>query len=387
MTVTFSAFSTITGDTFVLSSNSVRRTILSNTKINFTTSSSAILSDALISNSTKATIFSSAQIQVNGVHLQLFKESDVINEIGTPTNPVIFASANAGEITPHPDNPFILYNDIDGTFDSTDAKNIAVELLEMEIIDEFIGTSDGTAGQTFTIAFAPIIEGDLKNPVRLRVGSVEWTEVTSLVGQSSTALVFTLDYVAGLITFGNNVNGAIPPNTQQIYVTYSPDTTRFGKEARDNGWLLIESFDVDSHNRVVTLVPSVVIDLSHVQAFHTPLIIASPIQGVWLVTDPNRLGTNYFTGGSFNDTTGVVTLGTALPFGTTTVLMDYTYRIANDAEVVYTQLIRGVIHTFTNPIPSKNGKKLNFAVTIPSGASPTNGVKVQFRLRFTYTEY
>ena len=49
------------------------------------------------------------------------------------------------------------------------------------------------------------------------------------------------------------------------------------------------------------------------------------ITGVWLLTDPTHAGTNYFTGGSYNATTRVVTLGASLPGATTAVLVNYTY--------------------------------------------------------------
>ena len=49
------------------------------------------------------------------------------------------------------------------------------------------------------------------------------------------------------------------------------------------------------------------------------------ITGVYLTTDPNHAGTNYFTGGSFNSTTKVITLGSALPNANTSVLVQYGY--------------------------------------------------------------
>lgn len=49
------------------------------------------------------------------------------------------------------------------------------------------------------------------------------------------------------------------------------------------------------------------------------------VTGVWLLTDPTHAGTNYFTGGSYNATTRVVTLGASLPGATTAVLVNYSY--------------------------------------------------------------
>ena len=336
--------------------------------------------------STAKTVSASAQILVNPVVLKLYKASDLVHEIGTSTNPLIFLNAVAGVTTQSPDNPYLLYNDKDETYHSVDAKNISFQVLSMQVVDEIIAVSNGTINQVHTVAYAPILN-QTNAVVSLRVGTTVWTEVSSFTGLSNTATVFIVNYTTGAISFGNNVNGAVPPLGQSIYVTYSPDTTTYGIEAMDEGWLGIQSVDVDAHPRAMLLDQSLVVDTTHVQANHIPLINSGAISGVYLQNDPNRLGTNYFTGGTYNDASGLITLGTALPTGATKVLIDYSYTIASDAETGYTQLSTGVIHTLANPIPSGSAKKLNMQVVIPSGASPTNGVNVQFRLRITYTEF
>lgn len=347
----------------------------------------SIYSDGAVKKTLDGSILSSAKIMVNPVQLKLFKSSDLVNEIGTASNPIVFDTPIAGETTLHPDNPFLLYNDKDGSLDSVDAKGVSVEVLEMQVADELVGASDGTADQEFSVAYPPVIQDDADNLVGVVVGVTAWTEVLSFAGYGNTDKVFVVNYTTGTVTFGNGVNGAIPTLGDNVYVTYSPNTTTFGVEARDDGWLGIQSADVDRHDRIILLNASDVLDTTHVQVTHLPIISTSGIQGVYLTSDPNRLATNYFTGGSYNDTTGVVTLGTALPSGTTSVLVDYTYTIADDAESGFTQLSRNVLHEFLNAIPSKNAKKINLQVVIPSGASPTNGVRVKFRLRLFYTEY
>jgi NAD(P)H-hydrate repair Nnr-like enzyme with NAD(P)H-hydrate epimerase domain len=66
--------------------------------------------------------------------------------------------------------------------------------------------------------------------------------------------------------------------------------------------------------------------------------------------------------------------------------MDYSYEIKDDAESDFTQLATNIEHAFANSIPSNNAKKLNFQMDIPSGVSPTNGVRVKVRLKMTFTE-
>lgn len=337
--------------------------------------------------STAQTILSNTKVVVNRVELVLVKESAPSIEVGTDSNPLFFDNVIAGETTLHPDNPFLLYNDRTGSQDSVDAKNITVDILEMHIVDELVGTSDGTADQVFSVAFPPVIQGDLDNAVYVKVGVTSWTEVQSFAGAANTDEVFVVDYTNGTITFGNGVNGAIPANGELIYVTYSPNTATYGVEARDDGWFGVQSADVDRNDRTILLNPSDVIDTTQVQLVHIPLISVSAVQGIWLPDDPNRLGTNYFTGGSYNDVTGVVILGTVLPGGITQVLADYKYTIADDAESDFAQLSTNVTHTFDNPIPSRNAKKLNFHLVVPAGVSPTNGVHIKIRFRISYTEF
>ncbi len=62
-------------------------------------------------------------------------------------------------------------------------------------------------------------------------------------------------------------------------------------------------------------------DATHVTVQHTPV---ASVTGVYLASDPEHAGTNYYTGGSFDADTGVITLGTGL--GTNTdVLVSYQY--------------------------------------------------------------
>jgi len=403
MAVTRSGIGNATGDALVYASGIFRRTqtvssdskvlvVQTKTKVSdarvVNQQVSSVSSDAMIRRSgVPVSVSSDCKIVVNGVDLKLFKQSDLVTEVGTDSNPIEFAAAFAGATTLHSDNPFLLYNDKDGTFDSVDAKNIKMEVIEMNVVDEPVGVSDGTAGQVFSVAFPEIVQDETENTVAVTVGVTAWTVVDSLTGYGNSDQVCVVDYVAGTVTFGNNVTGAIPALGDSVFVTYTPNTNTFGVEARADGWFGVQSADVDRHNRDIFLDVSTVIDTTHVQLAHVPIVSVAGVQGVYLVSDPNRLGTNYFTSGSYNDTTGVVTLGTALPGGTTQVLVDYSYTITDDAEVSFSQLSKNVVHDFANPIPSKNAKKLNFHVVIPTGVSPTNGVKVKLRLRVYYTEY
>lgn len=62
------------------------------------------------------------------------------------------------------------------------------------------------------------------------------------------------------------------------------------------------------------------IDSDTVAVFPSPL---RTVKSVRLVTDVDKDGTNYYTGGSFVARTGEITLGTSLPSGTEVVMVDY----------------------------------------------------------------
>lgn len=67
------------------------------------------------------------------------------------------------------------------------------------------------------------------------------------------------------------------------------------------------------------------------------------VTGVWLATDPGKVGTNYYTGGSFTST--VITLGTALPGAITAVIIDYVghgTRVAAATDTVFSKTVEGL---------------------------------------------
>ncbi|MGN7356434.1 alpha-L-arabinofuranosidase C-terminal domain-containing protein [Paenibacillus sp. SAFN-054] len=76
--------------------------------------------------------------------------------------------------------------------------------------------SDGAANQVKTIRYVPL----KAQSVSLYVEDVLWNEVNDLNGQGS-ANVYLLDDSTGQITFGNGINGNIPPIGAKITASYT----------------------------------------------------------------------------------------------------------------------------------------------------------------------
>jgi alpha-N-arabinofuranosidase len=75
--------------------------------------------------------------------------------------------------------------------------------------------SDGTAGQQFIVKYAPVAPGS----ATIFVNGTAWQRVDTLAG-AGAASVFTLDEASGRITFGDGIDGRIPPATAVVSASY-----------------------------------------------------------------------------------------------------------------------------------------------------------------------
>jgi|GEM_PF-1875776 len=371
---------TINAETLIQAT--ITQTIDSNTFVKQLGVTQAIGANSTILLQPAQTINANTDILVREVNLQLFKESDLSTPVGTASNPLDFGVVEAGTTELHADNPFLLFNDKGNVLNSFDAREVTISVVQFNIENELQGTSNGTADQSFTVAFPPALDND--ELITVKVNDISWVRVSTFAGSGPTSEVYTFDATTGEIVFGDGIQGKIPPMGESVKASYTPDTLLYGKQVVEQLWLGVQSNEVVANNLTVELEERVPTDTTHVTVIHRPKVV--DVTGVWLGTDPNRLGTNYFTGGGFDDQSGVVTLGTAIPGGTPTVLIDYEYTIEDDAEGGFTQVNDTTTHEFANPIPSGSAKKLNFLVTLPSSASSSGGGTVKFKVRFSYRE-
>lgn len=87
------------------------------------------------------------------------------------------------------------------------------------VADELLGSSDGTAGQIFTLSESPVIQ----DSISITASNTVYNNVQYLIESAGTDAVFVsstdADYVTS-VEFGDNVGGKIPPTNSQIYATY-----------------------------------------------------------------------------------------------------------------------------------------------------------------------
>lgn len=306
-------------------------------------------------------------------NIKLFR-SDTLVEVGTEGNPIDFGLCNAGVDTDLA-YQILLYNDKGEVLGSEDAKSVRIQLLKLYVVRNEIG--DGLATQTFTMLHIPVLDStDFE--LEVLVDDVEWTEVASFSGLGADDKVYTFNYTTGVITFGNGSEGKVPPNGIDIKITYTPDLNTYGKDIYDDKWISVKSDGVIENEITVTLEEATKVDNDSVQVTRYPKVTS--IVGVW--DNAGKTGTNYYTSGSFDEDTGIITLGSSLSVSIPYV--EYKYQIKDDAESIYTLLGNAITHTLDNRIPKNNAKKLYLRATIPATAETEGGVFLKTILRVLY---
>jgi predicted phage baseplate assembly protein len=93
--------------------------------------------------------------------------------------------------------------------------NTAMASQALTIVDEVLGSSTGTPGQKFRTTRAPVLEGLRVEVLETsRTGQPEWMmwrQVRTLLSSTPFDRHYVVDYLAGEITFGDNIYGAVPP--------------------------------------------------------------------------------------------------------------------------------------------------------------------------------
>jgi len=300
--------------------------------------------------------------------------SDTQAEVGTEGNPIDFGVCNAGETKDLPYD-ILLYNDKDGSNDSADATNLALEVRRVTVTNQF--TSDGSASQSFTASVTPVAQFPEEEVL---VDGEQWRRVDNFTGVDSFEKVYTFDYSTGTLTFGDGIHGAIPPANADIQLSFDPDLNTYGKAPYEELWISSRSIGVITHELTVDVEQATKVNNTTVQVEHYPEI--TEVVGVW--DNASKTGTNYYTGGSFDSDTGLIALGTAMTASTPYV--EYKYQAKSDNESGYTSLGRGARHQLAYRLPKQNAKNIKFRITVPPDASTEGGnaIKVVLRVYYNY---
>lgn len=307
--------------------------------------------------------------------LKMYRSDIPTQEVGTLGNPIDFGWCLAGTTT-YLAYDILLWNDKGGSLGSEDAKTLEIELLRFSTSQNW--ASNGNPSQNFTVAYIPTVS-DVT--VVVTVAGSAWLEMPDFTGSGPTDEHFTFNYTTGVLTFGDGVNGKIPPNGNTIEITYTPDLNTFGKTVYGDQWLSIKSSGVVQNViHVGSGAPeeATKIDNSTIQILHYPEI--TEVVGVW--DNAGKSGTNYYTGGSFDANNGRIYLGTTLT--ASTAYAEYKYRIKDDNEGAYTVLGDGEVKTLTNRIPRNNAKRLQLKVDVPATADSEGGAFIKVQLRVSY---
>lgn len=89
-----------------------------------------------------------------------------------------------------------------------------------EVVDGALGLSNGRADQTFIIPEAPVCLGtDDTSQIKVRVNGLDWEGKINFIGTEPTDEVFVYRFLSSqevIISFGDGVNGKIPPSGSSI---------------------------------------------------------------------------------------------------------------------------------------------------------------------------
>ena len=117
-----------------------------------------------------------------------------------------------------------------------------IPILQGRTISNELHTANGMPDWSFGLDVPGLRYGEGEEPVTLEVsesgGLNKWEPCDSLSDRGPDENVYEIDAVTGQITFGNGVNGRIPPGESQVLVTYSVSDGEEGRVARNRKWMV-----------------------------------------------------------------------------------------------------------------------------------------------------
>lgn len=115
-----------------------------------------------------------------------------------------------------------------------------VPILQGQEIFRELQVATGIPDWNFQLGVPGLRFDEGKEPIEIeiaeRTGTTSWSRTDRLADRGPNENVYELDLKTATVTFGNGINGRIPPAEAQVFVTYSVSDGEAGRVARNRKW-------------------------------------------------------------------------------------------------------------------------------------------------------
>jgi hypothetical protein len=113
-------------------------------------------------------------------------------------------------------------------------------ILQGQVVFRELQVATGNPDWFFQLGVPGLRFDEGEEPVEIeiveRIDTTSWSRCDALADRGPDENVFELDLKTATVTFGNGINGRIPPAESQVFVTYSVSDGEAGRVARNRKW-------------------------------------------------------------------------------------------------------------------------------------------------------
>ena len=115
-----------------------------------------------------------------------------------------------------------------------------VPILQGQVVFRELQVATGNPDWNFQLGVPGLRFSEGQEPIEIEISeptdTTSWSRCERLSDRGPDENVYELDLKEALVTFGNGVNGRIPPPQSQVFVTYSVSDGEAGRFARNRKW-------------------------------------------------------------------------------------------------------------------------------------------------------
>jgi hypothetical protein len=115
-----------------------------------------------------------------------------------------------------------------------------VPILQGQTVFRELQVATGIPDWSFQLGVPGLRFGEGEEPIEIEIaeptGTTSWSRCDSLTDRGPDENVYELDLKTATVTFGNGINGRMPPAESQVFVTYSVSDGEAGRVARNRKW-------------------------------------------------------------------------------------------------------------------------------------------------------